>query len=53
MFFRRSDHLVHNPANKLGGDDNNKNGFLKTGVNLNYLVFLFEFMVSVAFCDCY
>lgn len=44
MFFRRSGHLVHNPAqNKLGGD--NKNGFLKTGVNLSYLEFLFEFVL--------
>lgn len=30
-------------THELGSD--NKNGFLKTGVNLNYLVFLFESVI--------
>lgn len=41
--------MVHNPAHKLGSD--NKNGFLKTGVNLSYLLFglggcLFVFIIK-------
>ena len=45
MFFRRSGHLVHTGTKKLGSGDDNKNVFLKTGVNLSYLEFLFEFVL--------
>lgn len=42
--------MVHIPAHKLGSD--NKNGFLKTGVNLSNLVVGFFVCLVGCFCCC-